>query len=102
MNLQGFFDLNKNKERKRWEFTPNDKVESTSYTVAFYEAENEEDAWITLYMAVQKSPRFYIKEKALTKSARLGKQFKKVQVVSLYVIPLYFVGRILVSIIFNV
>lgn len=37
MDLQGFFDLNKNEERKRWEFTPNDKVESTSYTVAFFE-----------------------------------------------------------------
>mgnify|MGYP003126730133 CR=1 FL=1 len=22
MDLQGFFDLNKNEERKRWEFTP--------------------------------------------------------------------------------
>ncbi len=64
MDLQSFFDLNKNKERKRWEFTPNDKVESTSYTVAFYEAENEEDAWITLYMAVQKSLGFHIKETA--------------------------------------
>tara|TARA_R110000803_G_C11944591_1_gene316986 strand:- start:825 stop:941 length:117 start_codon:yes stop_codon:yes gene_type:complete len=38
----------------------------------------------------------------MTKSARLGKQFKKVQVVSLYVIPLYFVGRFLVGIIFNI
>lgn len=35
-------------------------------------------------------------------SKKLGKQFKKVQVVSLYVIPLYFVGRILVSVIFGV
>ncbi len=62
MDLQDFFDLNKNEERKRWEFTPNDKVESPSYTVSFYEADNEVDAWITLYyMAVQKSPRFYIK-----------------------------------------
>jgi len=38
----------------------------------------------------------------LSRSGRLGKNFKKVQVVSLYVIPLYFVGRILVSIIFNI
>ena len=38
----------------------------------------------------------------LSRSGRLGKQFKKLQVVSLYVIPLYFVGRILVSIIFNI
>ena len=64
MDLKGFFDLNKNEEREQWEFTPNDKVNSTSYTVAFYEADNEEDAWITLYMAVQKSPEFYIKETA--------------------------------------
>lgn len=64
MDLKGFFDLNKNEERKQWEFTPNEKVNSTSYTVAFYEADNEEDAWITLFMAVQKSPEFYIKETA--------------------------------------
>jgi len=56
MDLKGFFDLNKNEEREQWEFTPNDKVNSTSYTVSFYEADNEEDAWITLYMAVQKTP----------------------------------------------
>jgi len=35
-------------------------------------------------------------------SKKLGKQFKKVQVVSLYVIPLYFLGRILVSVFFNI
>lgn len=64
MDLKGFFNLNKNEERKQWEFTPNEKVNSTSYTVAFYEADNEEDAWITLYMAVQKSPEFHIKETA--------------------------------------
>ena len=62
MDLKGFFNLNKNEERKQWEFTPNEKVNSTSYTVAFYEADNEEDAWITLFMAVQKSPEFQIKE----------------------------------------
>jgi hypothetical protein len=62
MDLKGFFTLNKNEERKRWEFTPNEKVNSTSYTVAFYEADNEEDAWITLFMAVQKSGGFRIKE----------------------------------------
>lgn len=64
MDLKGFFELNKNEERGHWEFTPNDKVNSTSYTVAFYEADNEEDAWITLFMAVQKSPEFHIKETA--------------------------------------
>lgn len=64
MDLKGFFDLNKNEEREQWEFTPNEKVNSTSYTVAFYEADNEEDAWITLFMAVQKSPEFHIKETA--------------------------------------
>jgi hypothetical protein len=56
MDLKGFFDLNKNEEREQWEFNPNDKVNSTSYTVAFYEADNEKDAWITLFMAVQKKP----------------------------------------------
>ena len=64
MDLKGFFELNKNEERKQWEFIPNEKVNSTSYTVAFYEADNEEDAWITLFMAVQKSPEFHIKETA--------------------------------------
>lgn len=61
MDLKGFFDLNKNEERKQWEFTPNEKVRddsfselfSTSYTVAFCEADNEEDAWITLFMAIK-------------------------------------------------
>lgn len=64
MDLKGFFELNKNEEREQWEFTPNEKVNSTSYTVAFYEANNEEDAWITLFMAVQKSHEFHIKETA--------------------------------------
>jgi len=64
MDLKGFFDLNKNEKREQWEFTPNEKVNSTSYTVAFYEADNKEDAWITLFMAVQKSPEFHIKEMA--------------------------------------
>lgn len=64
MDLKAFFELNKNEEREQWEFTPNEKVNSTSYTVAFYEANNEEDAWITLFMAVQKSPEFFIKETA--------------------------------------
>ena len=61
MDLKKYFNLNKNKERKQWEFTPTEKVNSTSYTVAFFEADNEEDAWITLFMAVQKSPEFHIK-----------------------------------------
>ena len=61
MNLKSFFSLNKNEERRQWEFFPNEKVNSTSYTVAFYEADNKEDAWITLFMAVQKSPEFFIK-----------------------------------------
>ena len=64
MDLKGFFYLNKNEEREQWEFTPNEKVNSTSYTVAFYEADNKEDAWIALFMAVQKSPEFHIKETA--------------------------------------
>jgi hypothetical protein len=62
MDLKGFFELNKNEERKQWEFIPNEKVNSTSYTVAFYEADNEQDAWITLFLAVQKSPEFHIRE----------------------------------------
>ena len=58
LNLKGFFDLNKNKDRKQWEFTPNEKVKSCSYTISFNEADNESDAWITLWYAVKKSPEF--------------------------------------------
>lgn len=62
MDLKNYFSISKNDIQKRWEFVPNEKVTSTSYTVSFDEANNEEDAWITLYMAVQKSPEFNIKE----------------------------------------
>ena len=62
MDLKNYFSISKNDIQKRWEFVPNEKVTSTSYTVSFEEANNEEDAWITLYMAVQKSPEFNIKE----------------------------------------
>lgn len=61
MDLKAFFSINENADLKRWEFTPNEKVNSTSYTVDFHEADNEDDAWITLFMAVKKSPEFRIK-----------------------------------------
>ena len=60
LDLLGFFDLKENKQRKQWEFTPNEKVKSCSYTVSFSEADNEADAWITLWYAVQKSPEFEV------------------------------------------
>ena len=62
MDLKNYFSISRNDIQKRWEFVPNEKVTSTSYTVSFEEVDNEEDAWITLYMAVQKSPEFNIKE----------------------------------------
>ena len=37
-----------------------------------------------------------------TRAAKLGRQFKKVQNAMLYIIPGYFVGRILISLIFNI
>ena len=40
--------------------------------------------------------------KTLNKSAKLGKQFKKLQVIMLVVIPTYFIGRSLISLIFNI
>lgn len=63
MNLKNFFTINKSDEQKKWLFIPSDCVKSTSYTILFDEANNEEDAWIALYMAVQKSPEFEIKDK---------------------------------------
>ena len=38
----------------------------------------------------------------LSTAAKLGKQFKKAQVVMLIVIPSYFIGRTLLSLIFNI
>jgi len=40
--------------------------------------------------------------KTLNKAAKLGKQFKKLQVIMLVVIPTYFIGRSLISLIFNI
>ena len=40
--------------------------------------------------------------KNLTKASKLGKQFKKLQVIMLVVIPSYFIGRSLMSLIFNI
>jgi len=37
-----------------------------------------------------------------TRAAKLGRQFKKLQNVMLVIIPGYFIGRILISIIFNI
>ena len=60
LTIKDFFKLNKNTVRKQWEFTPNDNVKSTSYTMAFFEADNEPDAWIILFLTVKKSPEFSI------------------------------------------
>ena len=40
--------------------------------------------------------------KKLSKSAKLGKQFKKLEGIILIVIPCYFIGRVLMSLIFNI
>jgi len=37
-----------------------------------------------------------------SKAAKLGKQFKKVEGVMLIVIPCYFIGRVLLTVIFNI
>jgi len=38
----------------------------------------------------------------LSKSARLGKKFKKFQIALIYIIPSYFIGRILLSVFFGI
>ena len=40
--------------------------------------------------------------KKVSKAARLGKQFKKLETIMLIVIPTYFIGRILISIIYGI
>ena len=40
--------------------------------------------------------------KKVSKAARLGKQFKKLETITLIVIPTYFIGRILISIIYGI
>lgn len=40
--------------------------------------------------------------KKLSKAAKLGKQFKKLEGIILIVIPTYFIGRVLMSLIFNI
>jgi len=40
--------------------------------------------------------------KKVSKAARLGKQFKKLETIMLTVIPTYFIGRILISIIYGI
>jgi hypothetical protein len=37
-----------------------------------------------------------------TRAAKLGRQFKKFETVMLIVIPSYFIGRTLISLIFNI
>jgi hypothetical protein len=37
-----------------------------------------------------------------TRAAKLGRQFKKVQNAMLYIIPGYFVGRVLLTVIFDI
>jgi hypothetical protein len=56
-NIKEVFSLNKNLERKRWEFTPNENIISrkfTSYTISFSEIDNEDKAWDVLFLAIQK------------------------------------------------
>tara|TARA_R110001599_G_scaffold160681_1_gene348617 strand:+ start:349 stop:474 length:126 start_codon:yes stop_codon:yes gene_type:complete len=38
----------------------------------------------------------------LSKAAKLGKQFKKAQIIFLILFPTYFIGRTLLSLIFNI
>jgi hypothetical protein len=40
--------------------------------------------------------------KKVSRAAKLGKQFKKLEGIMLIIIPSYFVGRILLSVIFNI
>jgi len=41
-------------------------------------------------------------DKKLTTAAKLGKQFKKAQIIFLILFPTYFIARILMSLIFNI
>ena len=38
----------------------------------------------------------------LSTAAKLGKQFKKAQIIFLILFPTYFIGRVLISIIFDI
>ena len=40
--------------------------------------------------------------KEISKAAKLGKQFKKAQIIFLILFPTYFIGRVLMSLIFNI
>jgi len=40
--------------------------------------------------------------KKVSKAARLGKQFKKLETIMLVVIPTYFIGRILMTVIWDI
>ena len=40
--------------------------------------------------------------KETSKAAKLGKQFKKAQIIFLILFPTYFIGRVLISIIFDI
>ena len=40
--------------------------------------------------------------KKVSRAAKLGKQFKKLEVIMLIVIPSYFIGRILMTVIFDI
>jgi hypothetical protein len=57
MDLQKMFTVVENTDRKRWEFTPNEETNEISYTVAFYECNNEPDAWIALYLSISKKAK---------------------------------------------
>jgi|VirMetMinimDraft_7_1064189.scaffolds.fasta_scaffold05326_5 hypothetical protein len=40
--------------------------------------------------------------KKVSKAAKLGKQFKKLETIMLIVIPTYFIGRVLMTVIFDI
>tara|TARA_R110000851_G_C12666176_1_gene522045 strand:- start:213 stop:338 length:126 start_codon:yes stop_codon:yes gene_type:complete len=40
--------------------------------------------------------------KEISKAAKLGKQFKKAQIIFLILFPTYFIGRVLMSLIFDI
>ena len=40
--------------------------------------------------------------KKVSRAAKLGKQFKKVQIFMLILIPSYFIGRVLLTVIFDI
>ena len=57
MDLKKIFKVFENRELKRWEFEPNEDANHNSYTVSFFECDNEVDAWIAVYLAITKKDK---------------------------------------------